>query len=334
MPALSKADQALTSRGLRLQDSIVRIGTRGSPLALAQAHQVARELMVTHDRPETDFEIVIIKTSGDQVLDRPLSEVGGKGLFTKELETALLSRDIDLAVHSMKDVATTLPDGLIITSILKREDVRDAFISLKYQSVSELPEGAVVGTSSLRRQAQLKSIRPDLAVVEFRGNVQTRLKKLEQGVADATFLATAGLNRLGMADRISSIVETGTMLPAAAQGAVGIETRVDDDTTRSLVSPLNHAETALCVAAERAFLARLDGSCRTPIGALAEFFTKNNSHKILFRGQILSPDGQTTYEETAEGKPSQAVALADAAGLKLLEQAGPGFFGDLTTRPT
>ncbi len=313
-----------------MQDSIIRIGTRGSPLALAQAHQVGRELIQAHDWPDTKIEIVIIKTSGDQILDRPLSEVGGKGLFTKELETALLAGDIDFAVHSMKDVATMLPDGLEISSILEREDVRDAFISLKYKSLAELPSGAVVGTSSLRRQAQLKSLRPDLSVVEFRGNVQTRLKKLQDGIADATFLACAGLNRLGMSDRITSAIETEMMLPAAAQGAVGIETRIDDEITRVLVAPLNHPETALCVEAERAFLARLDGSCRTPIGALAELDRKTNT--IRFRGQILSPDGQTTYAEASVGKPAEAVKLADAAGIKLLEQAGPGFFADLTER--
>ncbi|MGH1418954.1 MAG: hydroxymethylbilane synthase [Hyphomicrobiaceae bacterium] len=316
-----------------MQDSIVRIGTRGSPLALAQANQVARNLMATHQRPESDFEIVIIKTSGDQILDRPLSEVGGKGLFTKELETALLSRKIDLAVHSMKDVATTLPEGLTVSSILKRGDVRDAFISLKYGAFSQLPKGATVGTSSLRRRAQLKALRPDLKVVEFRGNVQTRLKKLEQGIADATFLACAGLNRLGMSDRISSVVATETMLPAAAQGAIGIETRIDNDTARDLVAPLNHPETALCVTAERAFLARLDGSCRTPIGALGVLHGDGKSQKLVFRGQILSPDGQTTFADTAECNPAEAVCIADASGQKLLQQAGPGFFDDLTERP-
>ncbi len=315
-----------------MQDSILRIGTRGSPLALAQAHQVRDELAAAHGRSADQFEIIVIKTSGDQIQDRPLSEVGGKGLFTKELETALLENQIDIAVHSMKDVATVLPDGLEISTILKREDVRDAFISLRHKSISEIPEGATIGTSSLRRHAQLKSIRPDLNVVEFRGNVQTRLSKLEQGIAEATFLACAGLNRLGMSDRITSVVETDAMLPAAAQGAVGIEIRSNDKNAREFVDCLNHAETALCVSAERAFLERLDGSCRTPIGALAEFDSGDNNQKVRFRGQILSPDGQTNYFEDQMCSATEVVGIADQAAERLLEKAGPNFFSGLSTR--
>ncbi len=281
--------------------------------------------MRAHGLGEDRFAIEVIKTSGDIILDRPLSEVGGKGLFTKEIEQALLARAIDLAVHSMKDVATALPEGLGISAILQREDVRDAFISLKYTTLAEMPAGAKVGTSSLRRQSQVRSMRPDLEVVEFRGNVQTRLQKLADGIADATFLACAGLNRLGMADRISSVVETETMLPAVAQGAVGIEIRTEDEDTAELIAPLNHEATALCVAAERAFLARLEGSCRTPIGGLAQL----DGNLVRFRGQILTVDGATTHSAAREGSPASAVQIADDVGRELLDRAGPEFFKGL-----
>lgn len=281
--------------------------------------------MRAHGLGEDRFAIEVIKTSGDIILDRPLSEVGGKGLFTKEIEQALLAREIDLAVHSMKDVATALPEGLGISAILQREDVRDAFISLKYKTLAEMPAGAKVGTSSLRRQSQVRSMRPDLEVVEFRGNVQTRLQKLADGIADATFLACAGLNRLGMADRISSVVETETMLPAVAQGAVGIEIRTEDEDTAELIAPLNHEATALCVAAERAFLARLEGSCRTPIGGLAQL----DGNLVRFRGQILTVNGATTHSAAREGSPATAVQIADDVGRELLDRAGPEFFKGL-----
>lgn len=308
-----------------MQEKTIRIGTRGSPLALAQAHEVRALLMRAHGLSEDRFAIEVIKTSGDIILDRPLSEVGGKGLFTKEIEQALLERQIDLAVHSMKDVATALPEGLGISAILEREDVRDAFISLKYKTLDEMPAGAKVGTSSLRRQSQVRSMRPDLEVVEFRGNVQTRLQKLADGIADATFLACAGLNRLGMADRISSVVETETMLPAVAQGAVGIEIRTEDEDTAELIAPLNHEATALCVTAERAFLARLEGSCRTPIGGLAQL----DGNVVRFRGQILTVDGATTHSAAREGSPASALQIADDVGRELLERAGPEFFKGL-----
>jgi len=305
-----------------LQDKTIRIGTRGSPLALAQAHEVRRKLMAAHGLAESNFEISVIKTTGDAILDRPLSEVGGKGLFTKEIEEALLHRRVDLAVHSMKDVATVLPDGLGISAVLAREDVRDAFISLKYASLADMPAGSKVGTSSLRRQAQVRALRPDLEVVEFRGNVQTRLKKLSDGVADATFLACAGLRRLGMADRITSIVETETMLPAVAQGAIGIEIRNEDEETARIIAPLNDEATALAVTAERAFLARLEGSCRTPIGGLAELA----DNEIRFRGQILTPDGREVHANERTGPPARAVQLADDAAQELLGLAGTDFF--------
>ncbi len=308
-----------------VQDTAIRIGTRGSPLALAQAHEVRGLLMKAHGRSESDFEIVVIKTSGDKIQDRPLSEVGGKGLFTKEIEEALLSKDIDLAVHSMKDVATELPPGLKMSSILVREDVRDAFISLKYLSLSELPQGAKVGTSSLRRAAQVKNRRPDLEVVGFRGNVQTRLKKLNDEVADATFLACAGLNRLGMAERITAPVETSAMLPAVAQGAVGIEIRDDDETIQNLIAPLNDEATALCVTAERAFLKTLEGSCRTPIGGLAEL----DGGQLTMRGEVLSPDGAESYSGVRSGPAASAISLGEALANDLLEKAWPEFVARL-----
>ncbi len=304
-----------------MQAVTLRIGTRGSPLAMAQAREVRAQLMAAHGLPEDAVAIVVIKTSGDQVQDRPLAEIGGKGLFTKEIEEALHEGAIDLAVHSMKDVPTALPDGLVIAAMLKREDVRDAFISLKQRSLSKLPQGAVVGTSSLRRQAQVLSLRPDIKVVPFRGNVETRLRKLEEGVADATFLATAGLNRLGLADRITERVNTDEMLPAVAQGAIGIEIRASDERTAALVAPLDHQETALCVAAERALLARLEGSCRTPIAGLARL----SQGEIELAGMILTPDGTEIYRARRRGRAAAALLLGDTVADELLRNAGPDF---------
>ena len=303
--------------------SPIRIGTRGSPLALAQAHEVRARLMQAHARSDRDFNIVVIKTTGDKILDRPLAEVGGKGLFTKEIEDALLAHEIDLAVHSMKDMQTELPDGLAIGAVLQREDVRDAFISLKYSSLAEMPAGAVVGTSSLRRQAQVKRLRPDLEVVGFRGNVQTRLKKLEDGVAGATFLAVAGLKRLGLAERITRAVPIGEMLPAVAQAAIGIEIRKVDEKTAALLAPLHHAATGTCVAAERAYLKRLEGSCRTPIGGHAHIGADG---RLSFRGEILTPDGAKVFATQKTGDMADAVTIGDAAAQELLGQAGSGFF--------
>lgn len=308
-----------------MQEPLTRIGTRGSPLALAQAHEVRSLLMAAHGRQESEFEIVVIKTSGDAIQDRPLSEVGGKGLFTKEIEEALLSNQIDVAVHSMKDVATELPPGLKLSSILPREDVRDAFISLKYLSLAELPKGAKVGTSSLRRAAQVRNRRPDLEVVEFRGNVQTRLKKLVDGVADATFLACAGLNRLGMAQRVTAPVGTDAMLPAVAQGAVGLEIRDGDEAIEDLIAPLNDEATALCVTAERAFLRTLEGSCRTPIGGLAELDGGN----LVIRGEVLSPDGAESYSGSRSGSAASAIGLGEALANDLLDKAGAEFVARL-----
>lgn len=308
-----------------VQERVIKIGTRGSPLALAQAHDVRRRLIETSGREEDAFEIVVIKTSGDRIQDRPLAEVGGKGLFTKELEEALLANEIDLAVHSMKDVATELPSGLTLTAILPREDVRDAFISLRFGSLEEMPGGAKIGTSSLRRAAQVRHLRPDLEVVEFRGNVHTRLEKLKSGVADATFLACAGLNRLGMADKVTVAVETSEMLPAVAQGAVGVEVRENETDVRDLLAPLNDEATALCVTSERAFLRTLEGSCRTPIGGLAQL----EDGRLTVCGEVLSPDGKERYCGSRSGSAASAIRIGEELAGELLSAAGPEFLARL-----
>lgn len=302
-------------------DTPLRIGTRGSPLALAQAHETRARLMATHGLPEDAFVIEVIKTTGDAVLDRPLSEIGGKGLFTKEIEQALFDKRIDIAVHSMKDVATVLPDGMEMIAYLPREDVRDAFISLDLGSFDDLPQGAVLGTSSLRRRAQALARRPDLKLVEFRGNVQTRMKKLNDGVAAATFLACAGLKRLGGEAPAAPIPED-VMLPAVAQGAIGIEARSGDEAIHALIAPLNHAETANRLEAERAFLRALDGSCRTPIAGLAEL----QGDQITFRGEILRPDGSETHATSRSGPVSDAEAMGLDAAEELRARGGPNFF--------
>jgi hydroxymethylbilane synthase len=304
-----------------LQAAKIRIGTRGSPLALAQAREVVGRLTHAHKLTEGACELVVIKTSGDRIADRPLAEEGGKGLFTKEIEDALLAGSIDLAVHSMKDMPTVLPAGLKIGAALKREDPRDAFISLEYGSLAEVPAGGVIGTSSLRRKAQMLHRRPDLEVVPLRGNVETRLRKLAEGAADGTFLACAGLNRLGLAGHIREPISPEIMLPAVAQGAIAIELRDDDTDTAQLIAPLNDAETALCVAAERAFLARLDGSCRTPIAGLAEL----SGNVIRFRGEILTPDGKERIATERSGGAAAALRLGEEAAAELLFRAGPDF---------
>ncbi len=304
-----------------MQAGRIRIGTRGSPLALAQTREVVGRLGQAHKLAEAACAIVVIKTSGDRITDRPLAEEGGKGLFTKEIEEALLEGSIDLAVHSTKDMPTVLPAGLTLGAALKREDPRDAFVSIKYSSLAELPQGAVIGTSSLRRQAQVLHRRPDLKIVPLRGNVETRLKKLAEGRADATFLACAGLNRLGLAQHIREPVSTEIMLPAVAQGAIAIELRADDAETAHLIAPLNDAATALCVATERAFLAKLDGSCRTPIAGLAEV----SGNVIRFRGEILTPDGKQRLSTERRGSAQTALRLGEEAAAELLHRAGPDF---------
>ncbi|MDS9467790.1 hydroxymethylbilane synthase [Paracoccus sp. MBLB3053] len=300
----------------------LRIGTRGSALALAQAHETRDRLMAAHGLPETAFEIVAIKTTGDRVLDRALKEIGGKGLFTREIEEALTEGAIDIAVHSMKDMPTLQPDGLLIDCYLPREDVRDAFVSNLYGAISELPQGAVVGSSSLRRRAQLAARRPDLQLIEFRGNVQTRLKKLEDGVAVATFLAMAGLSRLGLTDVARGAVEPDEMLPAVAQGCIGVERRASDDRTASLLAAIGHVPSAIRVEAERAFLARLDGSCETPIAGLAEL----QGDELHLRGEILRPDGGEVIAGERRGAAKDGRAMGADLADELLSRAPGGFF--------
>ncbi|MEM6974296.1 MAG: hydroxymethylbilane synthase [Pseudomonadota bacterium] len=307
----------------------LRIGTRGSPLALAQAEETRARLMAAHGLPVDAFTIVTIRTTGDAVQDRALSAIGGKGLFTLEIEEALLrghdparENGIDIAVHSMKDMPTVLPEGLMLAAYLPREDVRDAFISPRHDGIAALPTGAVVGTSSLRRKAQLLYRRPDIAVVEFRGTVQTRLRKLSDGVAEATFLACAGLNRLGMTDHIRSRIEAEEMLPAVAQGAIGIEARRGDDAVLALLAAIDHGETGTRLAAERAFLAGLDGSCRTPIGGLAVF----HGDGLWLRGEIVRPDGSARHVTDRRGPASDAAAMGADAAAELRAAGGEGFF--------
>ncbi len=296
----------------------LKIGTRGSPLALYQANETRERLMAAHGLSEADIEIVVITTTGDRVRDRPLSEIGGKGLFTKEIEEALFARDIHLAVHSMKDMPARLPDGLTIAALLPREDVRDAFLSPVAGSIQALAQAATVGSSSVRRAAQLKRLRPDLNVIQFRGNVETRLRKLEEGVAQATFLAAAGLKRLGLAGKITSLVPTDVMLPAVAQGCIGIETREDDSATRALLAPLNHAASAVAVTCERAFLAALDGSCRTPLAGHATV----TAGQISFRGHALTHDGVHCFETTRTGAAADAERLGREAGEQVKAEGG------------
>lgn len=303
-------------------DHPFRIGTRGSPLALAQAHETRARLMAAFDLPEAAFAICVIKVTGDQILDKPLREIDGKGLFTREIEEALLAGDIDIAVHSTKDMPVAQPDGLQMTCFLPREDVRDAFVSLKYKSLSDMPAGAIVGTSSTRRKAQLAARFPHLQVVEFRGNVQTRLTKLNDGVADATFLATAGLRRLGLNDVPYTPIAPEDMLPAIAQGAIGIEQRLDDARTADLLAAIHDTPTGQRLAAERSFLAGLDGSCETPIGGLAEV----TEDGLRLRGEILREDGSEVLRDDVTGPIDQACAMGQTMAAKLLAAAGPGFF--------
>jgi len=300
----------------------LRIGTRGSPLALWQAHEVRRCLMLAFDLPEPAFEVVVIKVTGDMIQDRALKDIGGKGLFTREIEEALLARSIDIAVHSMKDMPTLQPDGLMLDCYLPREDVRDAFVSPGISGLADLPQGAVVGSSSLRRRAQLALRRPDLKLVEFRGNVQTRMKKLEDGVAVATFLAMAGLNRLGMAHMAKSAIEPEEMLPAVAQGAIGIERRVDDPRVQGLLDAIHCTPTGQRVNAERAFLRELDGSCETPIAALALL----EGDTMWLRGEILRPDGSESLADDIRGPIADGPDMGRDLARKLKARAPAGFF--------
>ena len=309
---------------LKLPDpkSPLRIGTRGSPLALAQAYETRERLSIAFGLSLDSFEIVVIKTTGDKVLDRPLKEIGGKGLFTKEIEEALLQESIDIAVHSMKDMPVQQPNGLILDTFLPREDVRDAFVSRIHTSLADIPQGATVGTSSLRRKAQIMSKRPDLKIVEFRGNVQTRLKKLDDGVAECTFLAVAGLNRLKMEDIITAPISTNEMLPAVAQGAIGIERREKDIKVATMLEAIHNSATGLLLSAERAFLEALDGSCETPIAGLAEFKNEN----LRFRGEILKTDGSEVFSDEQVVSKEDATLVGIEMAQKLLSQAGNDFF--------
>jgi hydroxymethylbilane synthase len=303
----------------------LRIGTRGSPLALWQAREAQRRLAAIHGIAAETIAITVIRTSGDIIQDRPLSEAGGKGLFTKEIEHALTDGAIDLAVHSSKDMPTVLPTGLVLAACLPREDPRDAFISRKAARIADLPRGAVVGTASLRRQAMVKRLRPDVATVSFRGNVETRLKKLGDGVVDATLLALSGLKRLGRADVATVILEIDEFLPAVGQGAIGIETRADDARTRDLVAGINHADTLTAIRAERAFLAVLDGSCRTPIAGHAQIA----DGAVAFRGLIVRPDGSEALETARSGPAEDAEQLGADAGRELKSRAAADFFAVL-----
>lgn len=274
----------------------IRIGTRASKLALAQSEEVkARLLRAYPHMDESHFEIVPMTTTGDRVQDKTLQDIGGKGLFTKEIEEALMSGDVDIAVHSMKDMPTVLPSGLLISCLLEREDPRDAFLSPHASSVDALKQGATVGTASLRRGSQLKAHRPDLNIVPLRGNVLTRLQKLSDGVCDATLLAVAGLNRLGMADHITERLSTDVCLPAIAQGAIGVECREDDTFMRDWLLPIHHGETSLRITAERSLLATLDGSCRTPIGGLA---IAVDDHVLKLEGLVATPDGSICHRRS------------------------------------
>ncbi|ARO14053.1 porphobilinogen deaminase [Ketogulonicigenium robustum] len=300
----------------------LRIGTRGSPLALAQAYETRDRLAQAYDLPHEAFVIEVIKMTGDMVQDKALREIGGKGLFTREIEEALLDGSIDIAVHSMKDMPVEQPAGLTLDCFLPREDVRDAFVSRHNWSLNDIPAGKVLGTSSLRRRAQILARRPDLVVVEFRGNVQTRLRKLDEGVADATFLAMAGLNRLGRADVPQKPLSPAEMLPAVAQGAIGVERRTDDRIVAGLLAAIHHGPTGTRLAAERAFLAGLDGSCHTPIAGLAEI----QGDELTLRGEILRPDGSEVLADQMRCAVTDAAVIGAEMARKMRALAGEGFF--------
>jgi hydroxymethylbilane synthase len=302
--------------------ALLRLGTRGSPLALVQARMVRARLAAALGEAEDAVELVIIRTSGDKIQDRPLSDVGGKGLFTKEIEEALLDRRVDLAVHSSKDMPTVSQPGLMLAACLEREDPRDVFISRKAKTVRDLPQSAVLGTASLRRQAIAKRLRPDLSVVPLRGNVETRLAKLDAGEVDATLLALAGLRRLGLTQHATAIMSIEEFLPAVGQGAIGIEARADDTRTLEALARINHADTFDALACERAFLAELDGSCKTPIAGHAIV----QGEAINFRGLIARPDGTAAHDIAGNGRRQDAKSIGAEAGRELKRLAGPNFF--------
>jgi hydroxymethylbilane synthase len=302
--------------------AVLRIGTRGSPLALAQANEVRARLAAVLGLTLDALSIQSIRTTGDAVGERPLAGIGGKGLFTKEIDQALLDGDVDVAVHSAKDMPTLVPPGLVIAAYLPREDPRDAFISRKARTLSRLPAGSLVGTASLRRQSLVKHLRPDLEVVPLRGNVGTRLRKLEQGAVDATLLALAGLKRLGLSDAATSVLEVDDFLPAVGQGAIAIVTRAGDNEVRERVAAVGDAETQTALAAERAFLTALDGSCRTPIAGHAVI----GGGRVRFRGMILKPDGSDAFETKRTGDARDAAAIGTDAANELKRNAPVDFF--------
>lgn len=304
----------------------LRIGTRGSPLALAQAYETRKRLIESFPELEEDgaIEICVMKTQGDMILDKSLMELGGKGLFTKELDTALLGDEVDICVHSMKDVPTWLPDGTVLPCNLPREETNDAFITAGggVKTIADLPDDSVIGTASLRRQAQLLAQNPTLKCVNFRGNVQTRLRKLDDGVVDATLLAIAGLKRMDMQDCATAVLDWGEMLPAVAQGAIGIQCRTDDERSLKYIGALNCMDTHVCVNCERAFLEALDGNCKTPIAGQAKII----DGKIVFKGLIAMPDGSLKFETESTGEIADAVDIGRKAGEELKAQAGEKFF--------
>lgn len=305
-----------------MQTKPFRIGTRGSPLALAQAHETRTRLMAAHGLPEEMFEIVVLSTQGDRITDRPLSDIGGKGLFTEEIEAQLYSGDLDFAVHSSKDMPTRLPEGLALVAFLPREDPRDAVVGRTAPTLMELPHGATVGSASLRRQAQIRKLRPDINVVTFRGQVDTRLRKLAEGQADATMLAYAGLKRIAKEHVATQVLDTEVFMPAPAQGAICVEARIGDNRIGELLSAIDDRTTHEAVTCERAFLAVLDGSCRTPIAGYA----RSEAGRIRFRGMILTPDGSRFYETEIEGRATDAAELGAKAGHTVREAAGTSFF--------
>jgi len=303
-----------------MTEPLMRIGTRGSPLALAQAHEARRLLAAANACEEARFEIVVIRTTGDRIQDRPLSEAGGKGLFTKEIDAAMLAGEIDAAVHSAKDLPTALPDGIVAAGYLPREDVRDAFISAQAGAIVDLPRGAILGTASLRRQAQVKRLRPDIKIGLLRGNVETRLRKAETGEIAATVLAYAGLKRLGLAHRATALLDIDAFLPAVGQGAIGLTARTDDVAAHRLLAGITHAETDRALSAERAFLAVLDGSCRTPIAGYAQVA----AGRLAFRGMVLRTDGSEVFEVEVSGAAEDAQRLGAEAGRDLLGRLPSG----------
>jgi hydroxymethylbilane synthase len=305
-----------------LQSAQFTIGTRGSPLALAQAEEVRRRIADRGLAALDAITVMPIRTTGDRITDRPLAEAGGKGLFTKEIDEALLAGRVNVAVHSAKDMPTVLPDGIVIAACLPRADVRDAFISTMARRLADLPPGAIVGTSSLRRIALARRARPDLRIVNLRGNVDTRLRKIAEGEAHATLLAAAGLTRLGLLDRAASFLEPDEWLPAVGQGVIAIVARANDAATLRHLAAIDHRDSSVALAAERAYLTVLDGSCRTPIGGLARIV----SGQLWFRGIILKPDGSAAHETARQGAVADAERIGADAGAELARRGGPDFF--------